>query len=285
MVTSLVPQVDIVRDHLWERIARVAPGRRLAFVIAGIVVASARGAPPPSAEGTPAIGNRVLVELFTSQGCSSCPPADRLITQLGGEDTARIVPLAFHVDYWNRGGWSDPFSRREWSERQAGYARRFGLPQVYTPQAVIDGRSQLVGSDADGLRRAIASAAASPAAEISLRIEPTGSDALARGEVVLPEPLRARRLDVMVALYETALVTSVGGGENGGHTLRNDYVVRSLDRAGKIGGRGVEPAPFASKIALKKEWNRAALGVAAFVQDPKTLEIFGAASQSLPGPR
>jgi hypothetical protein len=288
MVTSGRAQVAIVRDRFRDETARVgSPLRRLAFALAAIAVASARGAPsgPPSGHAPAAAGNRVLVELFTSLGCSSCPPADRLLTQLGGEDPGGVVPLEFHVDYWNRGGWSDPFSRREWSERQAAYARRFGLAQVYTPQAVVGGRSQLVGSDADGIRRDVASAAGGPVAEISLRVEPNGAGAVARGEVVLPDVLRGRRLDVMLALYETGLVTPVGGGENGGRTLHNDYVVRSLDRATKISGRGVERVPFESRIAPKKDANSAALGVAVFVQDPKTLEIFGAVSQPIAAAR
>ncbi|HWC65845.1 MAG TPA: DUF1223 domain-containing protein, partial [Thermoanaerobaculia bacterium] len=103
----------------------------------------AQSAAPPDGERSAARAG-VLVELFTSQGCSSCPPADRILGRLGGEPG--VIPLAFHVDYWNHAGWSDPFSRHAWSVRQQAYVRRFRLDAEYTPQAVVDGAAQLVGS-------------------------------------------------------------------------------------------------------------------------------------------
>jgi len=214
----------------------------------------------------------VVIELFTSQGCSSCPPADQLLTQLGAADAGRVVPLSFHVDYWNHAGWTDPFSSHAWTERQVEYMRAFRLEAPYTPQAVVDGATQLVGSDARELRAAIAAAQAKPAAGIALRLAPEGSKVAVDADVDLPESLRGRRWELRVAVFETGLVTPVGKGENGGKTLHNDYVVRTLASAGKV----EKPATLKTTVKLEKEWDRSHLGVAAFLQDPKTLEIRGA---------
>ena len=224
----------------------------------------------------------VLVELFTSQGCSTCPPADRLLSKIAEESAGRVVTLSFHVDFWNSTGWTDPFSTREWTERQVAYGRRFGLSQVYTPQAVVDGGGEMVGSDADRLRGAIDAAAARPAGEISLHLEPAGSRVKVGAEVNLPEALRGDRLDLMVAVFETGLITQVGRGENSGRTLRNDYVVRRLERVERLKANGPAQSRHTVSLRLSKDWNPARLGVAAFLQDPKSLEIRGAAAQALP---
>lgn len=105
-----------------------------------------------AADGAP-----VVLELFTSEGCSSCPPADALLSKLGSSNKS-VIPLAYHVDYWNRLGWSDPFSSHEWSERQSAYARPLNLSGDYTPQMVIGGGWQCVGSDGRSIARAIAEA-------------------------------------------------------------------------------------------------------------------------------
>ena len=222
----------------------------------------------------------VVVELFTSQGCSSCPPADRLLRELGERGAGKLVPLEYHVDFWNHVGWTDPFSSADWTKRQEAYARRLGLRSVYTPQAVVDGGAELVGSDAAALQAAIAAAAAKPAASIALRLEPRESKVLVEASVDLPEPLRGRKWDLMVALYETGLSTAVGRGENGGRTLQNDYVVRSLQRAGRVKESSKEEASLKVEIG----WNREHLGVAAFLQDPSTLEIRGATARPLSAP-
>ncbi len=194
-----------------------------------------------------------------------------------------VVPLEFHVDFWNSNGWRDPFSKHAWTERQAAYARAFRLGQVYTPQAVVDGRSEMVGSDGSRLRSAIASSSSRPAADISLALEPSASRVLVHAEVQLPETLHGRKFDLMVALFETGLVTEVGRGENGGHTLKNEYVVRDLKRAGKLSPRGPERTEHTAELSLERDWNPARLGVAAFLQDPASLEICGGTSRLLSG--
>jgi hypothetical protein len=98
----------------------------------------------------------VLIELFTSEGCSSCPPADRLLEKLAAENNDKVYVLSFHVDYWNYIGWKDPFSQARFSQRQRNYARQFSLESIYTPQMVVNGVAEFVGSDEQKLRAAIA---------------------------------------------------------------------------------------------------------------------------------
>lgn len=238
----------------------------------------------PAVAGSPAGdpgGRPVIVELFTSQGCSSCPPADRLLGRLGAEDGGHVIALAFHVDYWNHLGWSDPFSSRRWSDRQAQYARRFHLEAPYTPQAVIDGAVEMVGSRETDLRSAIAARAARPAAALAVRVSPAGAGIRVDVDVDRTGPVREKKLDLMIAVFETGLVTPVKRGENGGRTLRDDDVVRDLSRAGRLAAGGPARSTQTVTIALEKQWNRGALGVAAFLQDPTSLEIFGAAETRL----
>ncbi|MDX1642861.1 MAG: DUF1223 domain-containing protein, partial [Thermoanaerobaculia bacterium] len=144
----------------------------------------------------------VLIELFTSQGCSSCPPADRLLADLadrGELDGIVLLPLSFHVDYWNYIGWTDPFSSAEWSNRQRRYARAFGLDTIYTPQIFLNGRAEVVGSDEREVRRLIRQTAAPPVARLELEIESTSPSGSVLAVRLAAHPLPdfpARRLAV-----------------------------------------------------------------------------------------
>ncbi|HVT60287.1 MAG TPA: DUF1223 domain-containing protein [Thermoanaerobaculia bacterium] len=232
----------------------------------------------------------VVVELFTSQGCSSCPPADRLLSRLPDDPrlAGKVIPLAFHVDYWNQIGWTDPFSARRWSERQEGYARAFRSSQVYTPQVVIGGRSECVGSREDQVRRGIADAlAAEPAARVSLALAPPSPDGKLRATVAARLARAAAGagpggLELWVALTESGLTTAVGAGENASRTLRNDHVVRRLEKAFTLPAaagaeRSAELALELPSGAARDPKRLANLSVAAFLQDPASLAIHGAA--------
>jgi hypothetical protein len=228
----------------------------------------------------------VVIELFTSQGCSSCPPADRLLSRLAEDPKLRdrVIPLSFHVDYWNYIGWTDPFSSKRWSERQQGYARAFRSNRIYTPQLVVSGRAGLNGADESSARKKIAEAlAADPAGRVTLSIEP-GPDRL---KVKVGAKL-ARAvdgpLDLWVAVYETGLATKVGAGENASATLHNDYVVRRLEKALTLPGTAGAADSGEVVLGLDKRWNRQKLGVAAFLQDPRTMAILGAARQPATAP-
>src|SRR3984957_4273429 len=144
----------------------------LCFLTAGGVVLLAADSRSSSDARTP-----VLVELFTSEGCSSCPPADALLQKLDQQPIPgeEMIVLSEHVDYWNHIGWKDPYSARFFSDRQGAYARRLGLPDVYTPQMVVDGNTQFLGSDAALAQKALAKALTQP--KVSIRLSGVSSGA------------------------------------------------------------------------------------------------------------
>ena len=133
----------------------------LSLALLALAVRSDAAPSPPAA--APANGP-VVLELFTSQGCSSCPPADRLLSKLGSDPklAGRVIPLAFHVDYWDYIGWHDPFDAPRWSQRQQAYARAFHSNRIYTPQLVVDGHSECVGSEESEVLRRVRDALAAP---------------------------------------------------------------------------------------------------------------------------
>ena len=220
---------------------------------------------------TPAYGDNrkvVLLELFTSQGCSSCPPADRLLAELGREEG--IVALSFHVDYWDDLGWKDPFASAAWTARQRGYARALGEGgRVYTPQLVVNGRAHVVGSDRRGAAAAIRAAreAAQAKVELSARARWDGE-----GRVRVTATARgAGKAEVWAALVESGLTTEVRRGENGGRELGNDVVVRRMDRV--EGGE--------ASLAVASGWRRDHLAAVVFVQDPAGLKVLAAVRTSI----
>jgi len=253
----------------------------LLLALLALAVRSAAAPAVPDASGGP-----VILELFTSQGCSSCPPADRLLSKLGGDPqlAGRVIPLAFHVDYWDSQGWRDPFDAARWSERQQAYARAFHSNRIYTPQLVVDGRTECVGSEErDVLRRIKDALAAPPAGRVTLAVDPPTADGRLRVRVgaKLARAAAPRDLDLWVAVWETGLVTPVGAGENASRTLRNDFVVRRLERALTLPGAAGAERSGELVLGLDKRWKAQELGVAAFLQDPATLQIHGAASKAV----
>ena len=253
---------------------------RAAIALAPLLalLACARG------DAAAAPGRPVLVELFTSQGCSSCPPADRLLAQLAARPLAErtVIPLAFHVDYWNHLGWRDPFSAAAWSERQRRYGIAFGGGRIYTPELVVAGRADCVGNDTASLHRLVAAAAAErELATVTLRLAPRAGGSW-------PVTVTAQRVreagappaEVLVALYENGLVTPVGRGENARRELRNDRVVRRLVRALSLPAGGGS-ADARVQLQVDPAWG-ADVGVVAFVQEPSTLRILAATEAPRP---
>lgn len=199
---------------------------RIAFAIAVLAVLGVRAAA--------AADRPVVVELFTSQGCSSCPPADAFLRDLATRDD--VLPLAFHVTYWNRLGWHDPFSLEAGTDRQRLYAALLGQRQVYTPQMVIDGRSQAVGSDRAAVG-ALIGAAREQAPDIALSARRVGDDigiAIGNGDDAPPSG-EGKALILLIG-YDAAHRTAIGRGENSGRTLLEANIVRSLDVAGEWRG-------------------------------------------------
>lgn len=223
-------------------------------------------APPALAStcATETMGIRnVLLELYTSEGCDSCPPADQRLSwhKQAAPSDGRLVPLAFHVDYWDRLGWTDRFGSPRHTERQRNLAGLAGSRQIYTPQFMRNGRDWRGGGDP------LAGLAATPA-EARLRLRFAASATLTiEGEAELARP----GLEAWLAIYEHNLTSQVRAGENAGRTLRHDYVVRQLigplapDHAGRVALRQTTVAA--------KDWKRADLGVVAFVQDRATGEV------------
>ncbi|MEL6177808.1 MAG: DUF1223 domain-containing protein [Myxococcota bacterium] len=236
--------------------------------------ALADDAPTPQPGAQP-----ILVELFTSQGCSSCPPADQVLSRLGqGEWGTQVVPLSFHVDYWNYIGWNDPFSSEAWSNRQRLYARSMGSSRIYTPQLVVQGREHLVGSrERDAHRQIRAALKRRPAVAIELKLKRSASALDITIDTRLQRAIASERLALWVATYENGLTTQVKRGENGGETLHNDHVVRAMKRVSGV--EGAEGSTFVETLSVpvKAGWDAAKLGVVAFVQDTKTMEVHGVA--------
>jgi hypothetical protein len=260
---------------------RVARGR------VQVATAEAPGAEVSSARATTNDGGRapVVVELFTSEGCSSCPPADALLARLEREqpvEGAQVIALAQHVDYWNDLGWADPFSSHENSERQSGYAAAFGGDGVYTPQMIVDGRAEFPGGNGGKAYDAIAQAAREPKAEVSLarasnQPDDTGALRLSVRVERLPKLADGDTADVLLALTEGGLSSDVARGENAGRKLTHAGVVRTLT---KIGYVGAATPPFAAEptVALDKSWRRENLSAVVFLQEHASRRVVGAAA-------
>lgn len=236
---------------------------------------SAHAAPP--GERRP-----VVVELFSSEGCSSCPPADSVLSALAAAQPvagAEIIPLELHVDYWNYLGWEDPFSSPAFTARQQAYATAFAQRGVYTPQMVIDGRAELVGSRAEAARTAIAVAARTAKAKV--RAERRG-DALQVSVGELPDATEAAA--VWLAITESGLRVPVPRGENAGSTLAHAPIVRKLAKIGTIAaGAGGSAWSGAAPLSLDPAWKRENLRAVVFVQRPSSLHVVGATAVALGG--
>jgi hypothetical protein len=232
----------------------------------------------------------VLLELFTSEGCSSCPPADRLLRTLErqGVSGAEVIVLSEHVDYWDSLGWRDPFSNVQFSRRQSDYGRAFGTGGIYTPQMIVNGRVEFVGNDQSVATKEILRATARQVA--SVRLTPLGIETTEAGKSVatiqvtvdaLPQMSKGDELEVMLALTETNLHSMPERGENVGSRLTHTGVVRTLVRAGKVDGPG-----FAAKarLTLDPMWNRSGLRAVAFAQEKKSRIVWGAAQTWLERP-
>ena len=197
--------------------------------------AQTAAAPVAATERTP-----VLVELFTSEGCSSCPPADEILQKMDKLQpipNIRIVVLSEHVDYYDQIGWKDPFSAHAYTERQQNYVERMKVESPYTPQMVVDGEFQFNGTDAKTAVQDIQKAAASE--KISVKLAPAQANQKGKISVnvqapPLPGSSGSSSADVLIAVADDEDVTKVGSGENSGKTLTNVAVVRELKQVGKI---------------------------------------------------
>jgi len=255
--------------------------------VAGFLILSSfgrsTGMATPLDPGSPP--HLVIVELFTSEGCSSCPPADALLKELSEQkkmNGIQVVALEEHVDYWNHLGWKDPYSAAEFSQRQSDYSQVFGTDGVYTPQMVVDGQSELVGSRSLAAREAIQKAANQPKAEIVLVGGANSSPGKPAFEVQIKnlEGISVRgETELWVAVTEKGLQTDVKAGENSGETLKHAAVVRSLRKIDTLRN----PAGYDRQIqvAVDPGWKKENLAVVAFLAEKSSRKIIGAAATPL----
>jgi hypothetical protein len=238
-----------------------------------VLVIASRGA-----STTPA--TPVIVELFTSEGCSDCPPADTLLDQLIAAQPvqgAEIIGLGEHVTYWDQLGWKDRFSSSALTGRQQIYQSRFGTESIYTPQMVVDGRAEFVGSDAAAARKAIEKTLTAPHGVITIDTDGGHIAVTATG---LPRAAHGDHADIVVMVTESGLSTDVKRGENHGKTLKHAPVVRYLATIGRVVADGTTGSAHAD-IAIDGGWRRDRLAVVAFVQENRGRTILASASAAL----
>ena len=229
----------------------------------------------------PQMHSPVLVELFTAEGCSSCPPADLLLGRLEREQpvpAANIIVLEEHVDYWENGGWHDRFSSFQYTQRQKNYAARLKVENIYTPQMVVDGSVQFLGNDPTKALHSIAEAARTPKIAFGLTapvidgnhigcsVSTTSTSPLPKG-------------DLYAVLVDNTASTDVRGGENQGRHLEHVSVVRSFQRIGRL--EKIGPGPLVFQINAPSGTNVADMSLIVFAQDPDQGSVRGAISASV----
>jgi len=225
----------------------------------------------------------VIVELFTSEGCSSCPPADALLAELQNRQplgNAEIIALEEHVTYWDELGWKDPFSSSAWTTRQYDYASALHNGNPYTPEMVVDGTAEFVGSRGGMARQEIEKAAGTRKAKVEIsEVSPIQNNSVAL-KINVEKPASAAPKDtaeVFLAITESGLHTSVKGGENVGKELQHSPVLRELKVIGVIGKDGPEGFSAQPAVKLDSKWNEGNLRAIVFVQERKSRRILAAA--------
>jgi hypothetical protein len=225
----------------------------------------------------------VLVELYTSEGCSSCPPADAFLQELDQQPVAgaQMIVLSEHVDYWNHIGWKDPFSSSYFSDRQSAYGRRFGLEGVYTPQMVVDGAEEFVGSDQAVARKAFAKALKSVKISVQLSSISFESNAVhAHIEAAaLPSSQGKTEADVYVVVALNRAESQVARGENAGRTLAHTAVVESMTKVAAI--HAGQACSKDVQLKLKPGFTSDNLRLVAFVQAVNQGLVLGATEQKI----
>ncbi len=248
------------------------PSLALAALLCGPAVAPAAQCAAASGE------HRVpLLELYTSEGCDSCPPADRWLSALParGYGPDRVVALAFHVDYWNYLGWIDPYGQRRYGERQSQAAARNQSRVVYTPQFMLNGRDYRRGILRDDFgERVAAFDREPPRAALRLVLDPAPDSLTVSGTAVIPDAGERPLAQTWLALYENRLADDVTAGENRGKRLMHDYVVRDI--AGPLPGDARGRVALDHRFRLDPRWKIRDLAVAAFVQNVKTGDVLQA---------
>jgi hypothetical protein len=252
--------------------------------LAVISVQYVHGASAPAVTGRDD-GSRtpVLIELFTSEGCSSCPPADALLEKLDRSQPvngAELIVLSEHVDYWNDIGWKDPYSSHEYSERQSAYAARFGRSGIYTPQMVVDGHSELVGSDERGAVKAVENESRFVKVPLSLSgLHFENNKVSMHVEAGPLEPsIGARSANLYLAIADESDVSQVSRGENAGRTLKHVAVLRSLVPVGTVNKADKVSKDITVNVSNE---SRGRLRIVGIIQEQSAGRVLGVASARL----
>lgn len=232
-----------------------------------------------SARGAVAQAPRVpvVVELFTSEGCSSCPPADALLTSLDRDQPvngAQVIAIGLHVDYFNQLGWKDAFSSASFTARQQNYSDVFGPDSMYTPQIVVDGREAVIGSERDAVFAAIRAAAHRE--HLPVHITAHGGDGTVRLTMDLPAaPRNAEKIQVFAAITEGGLSSVVSRGENRGRTLHHAAVARTVKGVGFLTGNN---STLGAQIEIDRSWRPVSLTAVVWIQGVRSRRVYGAAA-------
>ena len=259
---------------------------RLLSGLAIFAVAYAHSVPTRAVDGP--FPPFAVVELFTSEACSSCPPAERIFSELVARAAARQQPvygLAFHVDYFNGLGWTDPFSSADSTARQNAYQRFTRTGEVYTPQLIVNGTHELVGAERSRAGTEVDAALARPAtAGIEIELDAVATALLRQGESAGPAGVTVsysvvgapRRAVLNLALVESGLTSHVSSGENSGRTLTHDNVVRAFVTV-PLRSRPTGTATLVIPAGVVAGH----ASIIGFVQDPSSMAILGAAASAL----
>ena len=212
-----------------------------------------------------------VIELFTSEGCSSCPPADEAMIDIANKFSQNVYIIGYHVDYWNYLGWKDAFSNPEWTARQKAYAAELGLNSIYTPQVVVNGSSEFVGSDVNRLRQAVTSALEKNTnSSLIITAKPNGDGKLKVKYTAKLNNTTSNQV-LNVVLIQLKADSDVKRGENGGKKLHHINIARDLKTLDQVGGDG--EVTFSMPAGL----NAKDCKVIAYLQNKKTLAIVSAA--------
>ena len=256
-----------------------------AIIAAGILLWLAAASGSDDADRRDAGGVPVIVELFTSQGCSACPAADAFLTRLARTqpvDGLHIIPLSLHVDYWDDLGWKDAFSDHRNSLRQQLYAAAQGDGRIYTPEMIVNGRVAFNGSDMQTAFQALRLYGTAAKLPVHVYLTDRGTAIIrVAGVRMVPADIVAQ---VVTALTEDGLKTTILRGENKGRTLTSTGVVRNIGVVGSVAlGPGADTAGFSREIKLgvHKDWNPARMHIVVFVQDIEKMRVLGATSRPL----
>jgi hypothetical protein len=265
----------------------LAAGCRLGlaiFIFCAFFISSAVAQTPAASSAR----KPIIVELFTSEGCNTCPPADALLQRLEIEqpvDGAEIVGLEEHVDYFNHEGWKDPYSSAEWTRRQQGYKDIF-KKDPYTPQMVVDGQAQFIGSDTRAALTAVTNAAQNVQTGVTITSDKAADASASPKFTVSIDKLEGNTsgdaAEVWLAITEDGLQSSVKKGENAGQTLRHTATLRSLRKIGVANAGAGASFTGNPEVKIEPQWNAKNVHVVVFVQEKKSGKILGAASVKFP---